>query len=103
MPCYLLIFTIFSSYWWSGFPYDNLCIEDSEKEEDIYKFCDQDLLWHEFPVSEDNWMTDDQKKITNVFGWTSIGIIICICLVYASRIISRILSFFRSDYEVSEI
>lgn len=104
LPIYLLIFSIFSSYWWSGFPYDNLCRDhshhNSNSNETRYEFCDQDLLWVKFPVSDDNeWMTDDQRVITNLFGWTSLVILLIILCRFSIKVLNYVKTFFASDYE----
>merc|ERR1719254_133922 len=86
-----------SSYYWSGFPYDNICEDGIVNETYVglhsinktsltpseyltihqnqtsYKFCEQNLLKkHAFPAlsryqGENQWMTKDQEFITDIF------------------------------------
>ena len=77
-PLALIATSVMSSYFWSGFPYDNLCEADSG--EGIYEYCRQNYFAKGgiFPfvkqLREDGakWMTADQEIITTISGWSSV-------------------------------
>lgn len=126
VPFYILVLAILSSYWWSAFPFDNLCPVDSTdfptqaptdlddnlfppgydalsdsdyKNGTFYEYCNQNEMFREFPVSEHNsWMTDDQEKMTKLFGWTSIGILVLMILFFMFMGFKLFLRLFISDY-----
>jgi len=66
-----------------------------------YKYCNQNLLeMYVFPAQSDStWMSDDQQTITNLFGWTSVAVLVIICLWYIRLMFDRISEFFESSYE----
>ncbi|KAL3940561.1 MAG: hypothetical protein SGBAC_004917 [Bacillariaceae sp.] len=99
-PLALVATAIMSSYYWAGFPYDNLCpvgsLEDAAyggvsftvdgKVEDFndafeYEYCRQNFFGRGgiFPFVSQirkggaKWMTDDQEFITTIFGWSSVA------------------------------
>ncbi|CAJ1934872.1 unnamed protein product [Cylindrotheca closterium] len=98
-PLALVATAIMSSYYWAGFPYDNLCpvgpLEDAsyggssftvdgnlEEFNDAfeYEYCRQNFFGRGgiFPFVSQirkggaKWMTDDQELITSIFGWSSV-------------------------------
>jgi len=105
-PVARILLIVMSSYWWSGFPYDNLCETGTvnqtyvglhyidpttfvtiNQNQTSYKFCNQNLLLTSFPPlssaqGENQWMTKDQELITDIFGYTSIIIIVALLLEY---------------------
>jgi len=111
-PTALIVMIIMSSYFWSGFPYDNLCEDGIVNETYVgghlinatsltpseylnihqnqtsYKFCNQNLFkTNSFPAlsryqGENQWMTKDQELITDIFGMTSIVAISLLLLQY---------------------
>jgi len=104
-PAALIVMSVMCSYFWSGFPYDNLCEDgtiietyigvhfinetsftESEyltihQNQTSYKFCNQNLFkTASFPAlsrfqGDSKWMTKDQELITDIFGYTSILVI----------------------------
>lgn len=129
VPFYILVLSILSSYWWSAFPYDNLCSVDSTdtptqaptnisltddnlfppgydifvesefKNETVYEYCNQNLLFKEFPVEEHNsWMTEDQRHMANLFGWSSLAVLVLMALFFSFLALRHIFRFFKSDY-----
>jgi len=118
-----------SSYYWSAFPFDNLCITDSTVDasiagsyefrnetevlrvgDPIYKPCRQDFFryrWDElsFPFIASNqpedaeWMTDDQQLLSDVFGWTAVGVIGFVFLSFVGRWLMGLCSSFRGTYD----
>jgi hypothetical protein len=102
-----------SSYYWSGFPFDNLCeVEGSslgeeywgnftlhdtnvilDQTSDRYEFCHQDFFGkqgtfpfvHHMRKGETGWMSESQQLLTLIFGWSSVVITAWVAgkLVYA--------------------
>ena len=74
---------VMSSYWWSGFPYDNLCASTGSNDDAAasspYEFCNQDLLrlnkFPAIPAFGDEWMSTQQRTITAILGWFSVAIV----------------------------
>ena len=110
---------VISSFYWSGFPFDNICptevfnetyvgeftITNLNDNSDVvtqtlvgpdslqFQFCNQNLLatgkWA-FPfipeqqaVGEE-WMNEEQRGLTQIFGWTSVGIIFLVIVMFVS-------------------
>ncbi|KAL7563221.1 hypothetical protein ACA910_014494 [Epithemia clementina (nom. ined.)] len=98
----LLIHIIMSAYWWSGYPFDNLCEGDNG-----YYFCNQDFLrsgiFPPLPKMQpdgDKWMTKSQETITSLYAWTAFVILfIGIALLIKENIFPYIVSIFKSTYE----
>jgi len=91
----VLAHSVMSAYWWSGFPFDNLCLtldggEGGAASQTVqttlgqvvtasgtYSYCDQDLLknW-KFPAlpefqGEHQWMTSEQATLVSITGIAS--------------------------------
>ncbi|GMH94230.1 hypothetical protein TrST_g13678 [Triparma strigata] len=92
----ILAHSVLSSYWWSGFPFDNLCVDESDGTNNAsvqittpdgattftqagssYAYCNQDLLtrW-KFPAlpefqGEHQWMTSNQALMVSICGIAS--------------------------------
>lgn len=73
-----------------------------------YKYCDQDILSSnfQFPAtsraqSEDNeWMTDDQETIVDIFGWSGFGgVLALLAMKYGFMAWGYVCSCFRGTYE----
>ena len=81
---------------------DILPIKKTVHDKTNYKYCNQNLLeMYVFPAQSDStWMSDDQQTITNLFGWTSVAVLVIICLWYIRLMFDRISEFFESSYEV---
>jgi len=154
LPCSVLVMTVMSSYWWSGFPFDNLCengvidykyvgehFVNHSREQDLgvinlvlkkksidsfspelfvvnsnatsYEYCNQNLFEPEvgqfrFPALSSwqynsgsglTWMTSDQELVTQILGWTSVGVLVLISLRFAWFAKKYFVSFFRSSYK----
>mmetsp|Transcript_31652 Transcript_31652/g.42181 ORF Transcript_31652/g.42181 Transcript_31652/m.42181 type:complete len:399 (+) Transcript_31652:147-1343(+) len=131
----VLAMAISSSYFWSGFPYDNLCrLEGSNevdqdyvgtwtattfgnktiqarvvKEDIAYKFCLQDLLRVDDKVTfpplpkhqpkGSEWMTPDQEKLVELFGWTSLVLTIAVVIYFACDSLRMVRDLFYYKHE----
>lgn len=97
-----------SSHWlWWGFPFDNLCEDEKLYGDDItrlfgdtyqvpqsdqlvqtYKYCKQRRDFEILPSNHDvEWMTEEQKYATTVYGWTlivlsSVLFLVVICYLF---------------------
>jgi hypothetical protein len=137
----ILAMAILSSYYWAGFPFDNLCLnEDASAASkatfvgdwiiypfdpalptvhtgiefpvngDLYQPCLQDFF--RFPLSDkgfpfvswfqlegQEWMTYDQEIITDIFGWSSVGVVVIILFSFARSWYNSFMHLFRGSYE----
>lgn len=106
MPFVLAAHVIMSAYWWSGYPYDNVC-EDNENGG--YKFCDQNLYGARvfpplprFQSDGNRWMTEDQELLTRLYSWLSVVVIAAgVGVMVRNIILPSIHGLFRSTYEAS--
>jgi hypothetical protein len=136
-PIAVVIMAVASNYWWSGFPYDNLCLDDRytihpgyvgardvvfnatntsflfgllsyskpdytatvtiAEDAQNYQFCNQDFRRYQgrsFPAipkfQQDEWMTDDQTTVSDIYGWFSVAIL-ALVLLTLFRLIGRAL------------
>jgi hypothetical protein len=122
---------IISSYYWSGFPFDNLCPTDQSinytsqwtikplsgpeleltlsEEDTIFKYCLQDFFRFDrgeprfpfvpgFQPEGDEWMTDDQEIVTNIYGWSSIGVAGIVLISFVWGWYKGLRSLFRGAY-----
>lgn len=75
----------------------------TESTEGFY-FCNQeDIGFPPIPsVQGDNqWMTDSQERLTRVYGWTCLILLILYCVVFlGQRTIRTVLSLVRGVYKV---
>jgi len=125
----IIFLSVMSSYWLSGFPFDNLCLCDDNPDDNpegsgcdttkeypeidkpnynntkIYYYCKQDLLRSSFAfpasTSKDvDWMTPNQKVLVDVFGWLSLCVVCILAYVIMG---STIIEFFtkkkKSTYD----
>jgi hypothetical protein len=135
----ILAMAVLSSYYWSAFPFDNLCVvEDATvgtnstyggdwivspldtklpqvpiqipENGDLYRPCLQDFF--HFPLSDkafpfismfqlegQEWMTEDQELICDIFGWSSVGVVVVVVFSFLYKWYSSFLDFFRGSYE----
>ena len=101
----LLIHIVMSAYWWSGYPFDNLCFRWNNN----YQFCNQDFLRSgifpplpQFQPENAEWMSESQAKITSLYSWTAIiMILVGVILFLKENVVPYIESIFKSTYEVS--
>jgi hypothetical protein len=102
LPTTVIVMAVISSYTWTQFSFDNLCQLDDTSQDFIgtwtvnntiitvdentstYQYCDQNLfnripiVFPALPRFQDDgliWMSDEQEKITFIYGWASIGAI----------------------------
>jgi len=100
----LLIHVIMSAYWWSGYPFDNLCATENS---DQYMFCNQDFLRRgvfpplpRFQPEDSPWMTEGQATITSLYAWTAVVMIVLGgLLAFKENILPYVESIFCSTYE----
>ncbi|CAJ1970212.1 unnamed protein product [Cylindrotheca closterium] len=134
----LFFLAVMSSFYWSAFPFDNLCptdqtlnpdyygtynvttvtnagnrtlIETVDSNTEVYRFCNQDFILRpggpDFPFIYregdpdfgDSWMSEEQKFLSQLFGWTSIGFIALVVLKFLYGIYCRIKREFVVEHE----
>eukprot|EP00980_Cylindrotheca_fusiformis_P007077 scaffold1482_cov120-Cylindrotheca_fusiformis.AAC.19 len=110
-PLALIATAIMSSYYWAGFPYDNICNSGNLVDESYlgsynlgkfglqevtdtseYEYCRQNFFGkggifpfvHNIRKEGAKWMTDDQKLITSIFGWSSVVFTVGILLKFVA-------------------
>lgn len=101
----LLAHVIMAAFWWSGYPYDDLC----ENDDGGYKYCSQDFFRQgvfpplpRFQPTDSIWMTPSQALITSLYSWTGVVmIVVAIIVAIKECLVPRIQAFFYSTYEVS--
>lgn len=122
--CVFLVFM--SSFYWSAFPFDNLCPTEEdvgnvaaeyagsyklngidevvtvEDDSNVWQFCNQDFILRGFDypgVAEYGaWMTEEQRLLSKLFGWTSIVVITLVLLKIFLSIILKLKKDFVSDF-----
>lgn len=124
-----ILFLAVSSYYWAGFPYDNLCAGgDLENDSYIgshnltdvgvqivtdtveYEYCRQNFFGkggifpfvHTVRSGGATWMDDDQKLITSIFGWSSVVFTAAILIKFAVGWIKGYHALHTSIYKVRE-
>ena len=105
-PMAKIAHVVMSAYWWSGYPYDQVCGRESD-DSDIF-YCSQDLFRQgllplpRYQPDGSKWMTDSQEIITALYGWTGIVFMACAAVFVAKKIFwSCIAGLFVSTYEPS--
>jgi hypothetical protein len=104
VPFVLGAHVFMSAYWWSGYPYDNVCIDE---ENEGYKYCNQNLYGMRifpplprFQPDGQHWMTDSQELVTSLYAWTSLAMICCgVALFCRNMVLPTIQSLFYSTYQ----
>jgi hypothetical protein len=83
----------------------------SLSQDDIqYKFCVQDFMRYptgyvRFPYVPRNqipgseWMTNDQEIVTNIYGWSAVGILFIVLLSFVWKWYLGFMQLFRGSYE----
>jgi hypothetical protein len=89
---------------------ESVKVEISEGDS-TFKYCNQDMLryrpWPAFPATpssqptESKWMSSEQG-FSFVLGWTSVGVIVCVVLVYLNGMRKRIKRFLFGDFDRHE-
>jgi len=91
----VLMHVVMSFYWWSGFPYDNVC-EIDEK----YYSCNQDILYPKQPYvlpegyTGWSWMKRDQETIVKMNHYTSAVVL----GIFAALIVAKLIKWFISGF-----
>ena len=119
----LLVHVIMSAFWWSGYPYDDLC-ENKENGYNgnvaddgnangggEYQYCSQDFLRRglfpplpRFQPEGQEWMTSSQAIITSLYAYTGcLMLVVALFVVIHQYLIPWIQSFFASSYEVCSL
>lgn len=91
-----------SAYWWSGFPYDNVCESNGE-----YVYCNQSFFaarvfppLPRFQPEGMEWMSSSQATIVSLYGWTSLVVIVVAMLTFFRNVVYPFTkSIFVSTYE----
>ena len=116
---------VVSAYFWSGFPFDNLCDADTISPEnegiwmlkeynddvmivtdatEVYRFCLQDYLRYgnwTFPAlarwqpEGSDWMTEKQELLVNIYGITSLAVLALVLSFFVSLIFGACREHFR--------
>ena len=127
-PLSIVSMAVLSSFYWAGFPFDNLCQLDQEIGQDYagtwivgnetivveasdpaFGFCLQNFWRYdrdekrfpflpEFQRSGAEWMTDEQETVTRLWGWTSVGVIIFVLTKIVLAWWKALRGMFRSTY-----
>lgn len=105
IPFVLIAHVSMSAYWWSGFPYDDVC---KDEENGGYKYCNQNLYGQRlfpplprFQPSGLRWMTDSQEILTSLYSWTAVVVIAFASFeVLRNVVIPRCEGLIRSTYVV---
>jgi hypothetical protein len=106
---------VMSAYWWSGYPYDNVCRANiNDGDDDVggayaYTFCNQNFYSQGvFPplprfqaMMGARWMSASQEVLTALYGWTSVCVLVVGFVFFlGNSVIPRIRSIYESTYEV---
>lgn len=74
----------------------------------VYRFCNQNFLnmgvfpaLPRFQPLNGQWMTTEQVFVTDVYGWTSVAVLIFFVVVFFWRFGTALGSFFYGGYKVS--
>ena len=103
-PVTLITHMIMSAYWWSGYPYDQVCQNNYDGG---YMYCNQDFwksrVFPPLPRFQPNnwrWMTEEQQTVTSLYGWTSLVAVLLAFLHFVkNNVLPWILSIYESTYE----
>ena len=124
----LFFLALMSSFYWSAFPFDNLCPTDErvgyngtysisnetsvvvDEDSSVWRFCSQDFIlgpgrffdypfiYKEGDLNHGDWMTEEQQFLSRLFGWTSVGFIVMVSLKFLYNIIIRVRLEYVSSY-----
>ena len=120
---------ILSSYYWAGFPFDNVCKLDDTTVNDAlvgdwevngvnvtvsatdspFKYCLQDFFRYpkgeqsfpfvsKFQLDGEEWMTEDQELVTDVYGWASVGVLAIVVLSFIWGWYGSFMNLFKGSY-----
>ena len=104
IPFVLGAHVFMSAYWWSGYPYDNVC---EDEDNGGYMYCNQNLYGMKifpplprFQPNGQHWMTDGQELVTSLYAWTSLAMICCgIAMFWRNMVMPSVRGLFGSTYE----
>ena len=104
IPLILVTHVVMSSYWWSGYPYDNVCEQGDE-----FIYCNQNFFkarvfpaLPRFQPKTSRWMSDSQETLTTLYGWTSVGVIlVAVVAAFRNLVLPFVRGLYESNYEVS--
>ena len=107
-PIVLVTHVVMNAYWWSGYPYDNVC-ENDEESGGGYSYCNQNFYGAgvfpplpRFQPEGAKWMTESQETLTSLYGWTSvIVILVASCAFFRNNVVPWVRGIYGSTYEVS--
>jgi hypothetical protein len=114
IPTILVTHVVMNAYWWSGYPYDNVCENNNEEGDDdssAYKYCNQNFYASgvfpplpRFQPEDGKWMTESQEIVTSLYGWTSIVVIVVASFAFLrNTIIPWVRGIYESTYEVRSL
>lgn len=104
IPFVLVAHVVMSAYWWSGYPYDNVCANDNGG----YSYCNQNF-WSagvfpplpKFQPEDTRWMSESQALLTSLYSWASVVVLFLAFVAFLRNIlIPRIQAIYESTYEV---
>jgi hypothetical protein len=130
----LVAMAVVSSYYWSGFPFDNLCQGNEPASEiylngtftltttngktirdvtvganaDSFHYCLQDYFRFgnfTFPALSSwqpeggEWMSDEQETVVNIYGWTSVVVVVIVLLCFVLLIVNGVRDMFSTSTE----
>lgn len=112
IPAILLAHVVMSAYWWSGYPYDNVCQNEENfynGDSSAYFYCSQNFFsarvfppLPRFQPQGAEWMSPSQETITSLFGWTSvIALLVALVAFVRNNVVPSIQAYYQSTYEVS--
>jgi hypothetical protein len=128
----IVAMAIVSAYSWAGFPFDNLCKNDSpvndayigrfnltranghvfseviiNSNDASYRYCLQDMIRFRnvgFPALSkwqpkgDEWMSDEQEILVDIFGWTSLVFLGFAALFIVFLVVKSVLNMFTAKH-----
>lgn len=126
----IVAMAVVSGYYWSGFPFDNLCKNDDaiskeylgnhtiktsdgtmiqqniDSDTESFRYCHQDLLRYttlSFPAlsrwQSEDWMSDDQETVVNIYGWTSLVVLVIVLGFFIILIVKNCQERFSIGHE----
>jgi hypothetical protein len=100
----LVLHFVMCAYWWSGYPYDNVC---QSTEDGTLQHCNQDFLrqaifppFPRYQTVESKWMTSSQETIVSLYAWTALVVVITSMIILLRLILIPFFDkLFESNYE----
>lgn len=93
---------IMSAYFWSGYPYDQVCEVEGE-----YVSCNQDMIRYwvfppfpQFQPSDSKWMTSSQEILVSLYCYLTVAVVFGGTIAFLNQALLPVLkSIFQSAYE----